>query len=164
MSPDDRTPGPDGLDGPDGLADDALLAELGRAVAEEAAVTDRRREAARAAFTWRTVDAELADLLHDSALEAGAVRSAGVLDAVRTLSYGNGDVVLELEVDGDTVLGQVVGAGGDVVVATVVLLRRADGAETAAGVDPSGFFRFDDVAAGPARFVAGTLTTPWVVL
>ena len=46
-------------------------------------VTDRQREAARAAFTWRTVDAELAELLHDSALESAAVRGAD--DAARTL-------------------------------------------------------------------------------
>ncbi|WP_134768149.1 hypothetical protein [Nocardioides sp. 1609] len=164
MSSDDRRPDPDGPDGPDGPDDDALLAELGRAVSEEAVVTARRREAARAAFTWRTVDAELADLLHDSALESGAVRSAGVPDAARTLSYGNGDVTLELEVDGDTVLGQVVREADGGTVAAVVLLRRADGAETSAEVDPSGFFRFTDVAPGPARFVAGTLTTPWVVL
>ena len=59
-------------------SDDDLMAELAEAVAEEDAVTDRRREAARAAFTWRSVDAELMELLHDSALEAGAaVRGAG---------------------------------------------------------------------------------------
>ena len=50
--------------------DDELLAELRAAIAEADLVTDRQREAARAAFTWRTVDAELAELLHDSALEA----------------------------------------------------------------------------------------------
>ena len=61
----------------DSLDDDALMALLGDAVAESDAVSDRRRAAARAAFTWRSVDEELAELLHDSALDAGAaVRSS----------------------------------------------------------------------------------------
>ena len=62
------------------------MAELAAAVEEEAAVSDRRRAAARAAFTWRTVDAELAELLHDSALDAGA--------AVRSGSDGPADAVV----------------------------------------------------------------------
>ncbi len=146
------------------MDDDGLLAALGEAVAEADAdpdaVTERRRAAARAAFAWRSVDVELADLLHDSALEPGGVRSAtDALDAVRTLSYGAGDLTLELEVDGDDVTGQVVGPG-----AATVTLRRADGTETTADVDPSGFFTIAGVAPGPARFVAGPLTTPWVTL
>ena len=39
----------------DDLTEDQLLAELRAAVAEADLVTDRQREAARAAFTWRTV-------------------------------------------------------------------------------------------------------------
>jgi hypothetical protein len=90
------------------MDDDRLLAELREAVAEADQVTDRQREAARAAFTWRTVDAELAELLHDSALESTAVRGAD--DAARTLSFVSGPITLEVEIDGDTVMGQVVGA------------------------------------------------------
>ena len=85
------------------MTDDELLAELREAVAEADLVTDRQREAARAAFTWRTVDAELAELLHDSALEAAAVRGAD--DAARTLSFASGPLTLEVEIDGDTVHG-----------------------------------------------------------
>ncbi|WP_340539027.1 hypothetical protein [Nocardioides sp. GXZ039] len=143
------------------MNDEELFAELAEALADPdpdaAAVTARRRAAAQAAFTWRTVDAELAELLHDSALESGAVRSAAATD-VRTLSYGAGGLTLELEIDGDVVLGQLVGGTGSVV------LRRADGTEVRAEVDPAGFFRLDTVAPGPVRFVAGPLTTPWLVL
>ena len=72
--------------------DDELMAVLAEAVAEADAVTDRRREAAQAAFTWRHVDAELMELLHDSALEAGAaVRGAG--DPGRLLSFGRGELI-----------------------------------------------------------------------
>ena len=147
-------------DAVDGMSDDELLAELRAAVAEEDQVTDRQREAARAAFSWRTVDAELAELLHDSALESAAVRGD---DPARTLSFASGPLTLEVEIDGDTVLGQVVGAAAD-----SVLMQRSIADDEPLPVDPSGFFRVEGVAPGPVRFVvqAGdwTLTSPWVAI
>lgn len=144
----------------DDLTDDQLLAELREAVAEADQVTDRQREAARAAFTWRTVDAELAELLHDSALDSAAVRGD---DSARTLSFASGGLTLEVEIDGDTVMGQVVGAAAE-----SVLMQRSIADDQPLDVDPSGFFRLDGVAPGPVRFVvqAGdwTLTSPWVAL
>jgi hypothetical protein len=144
----------------DDFTDDELLAELREAVAEADEVTDLQREAARAAFTWRTVDAELAELLHDSALESAAVRGD---DTARTLSFASGPLTLEVEIDGETVMGQVVGAAAE-----SVLLQRSTAADQPLDVDPSGFFRFDGVSVGPVRFVvqAGdwTLTSPWVAL
>lgn len=87
----------------DDRSDDELLAELGEAVAEEQSVSERRRTAARAAFTWRTVDEELAEILHDSALDAGAaVRSVGT---VRTLAFGTDGMTLELEAHPGSVVG-----------------------------------------------------------
>jgi hypothetical protein len=143
-----------------GLTEDQLLAELREALAEAEQVTDRQREAARAAFTWRTVDAELAELLHDSALESAAVRGD---EPVRTLSFASGSVSLEVEIDGDAVTGQVVGA-----VADSVLMQRSIADDDPLPVDSSGFFRVEGVAPGPVRFVvrAGdwTLTSPWVAI
>jgi hypothetical protein len=153
MTPTDR--------GWDDLSDDELLAELQAAVAEADLVTDRQREAARAAFTWRTVDEELAELLHDSALEMTGVRGAD--DAPRTLSFASGGLTLEVEIDGDVVMGQVVGAA-----ASSVLLQRSISDDQPLEVDSAGFFRVEGVAAGPVRFVvqAGdwTLTSPWVAI
>ena len=49
------------------------------------------------------------ELLHDSALEAGAaVRGAG--DPGRLLSFGRGDLIVELEVGAGAVTGQVLPA------------------------------------------------------
>ena len=145
----------------DDVDDDDLLAELRAAVAEADLVTDRQREAARAAFTWRTVDAELAELLHDSALESSAVRGAD--DAARTLSFVSGALTLEVEIDGDVVRGQVVGAA-----AQAVILQRSISDDQPLPVDPAGFFRVEGVGPGPLRFVvqAGdwTLTSPWVAI
>lgn len=150
----------DGLD-LDAMSDDELMAMLGDAVAESTAVPDARRAAAQAAFTWRSVDEELAELLHDSALEAGAaVRSTAA--AVRTLSFARDGLTLEVEVDGDDLLVEVVGAPG-----ATVLLQRPAAEDVAAVADAAGFARFDAVA-GSVRFTvtAGdrSLTTPWVTL
>ncbi|GAA3685905.1 hypothetical protein GCM10022237_50520 [Nocardioides ginsengisoli] len=149
------------------MTDDELLAMLGEAVAEEAAVSDRRRAAARAAFTWRSVDAELAELLHDSALDAGAaIRSSGATEP-RTLSFGHTGLTLEVEVDGDALLGQVIGGSASDAPATVVL-ERPDADPASVVADVGGFFRIDGVGTGAVRFVvqqAGwSLTTPWVTL
>lgn len=143
------------------LSDDELLAELRAAVAEADLVTDRQRAAAQAAFTWRTVDQELAELLHDSALEMTGVRGAD--DAPRTLSFASGALTLEVEVDGDVVIGQVIGAD-----AQSVTLQRSIADDQPLDVDSAGFFRIEGVGPGPIRFVvqAGdwTLTSPWVAI
>ncbi|MDQ6523795.1 hypothetical protein RB608_09305 [Nocardioides sp. LHD-245] len=153
----------------DPMSDDELMALVGEAVAEEAVVSDRRRTAARAAFAWRSVDAELAELLHDSALAAGAaVRSDG--DESRTLSFGHSGLTLEIEVDGEVLLGQVIGAGGASAATepASVLLERPDADAQSAVADASGFFRLEGVRPGTVRFVVEqggwSLTTPWVAL
>lgn len=153
----------------DEMTDEELMAALGEAVAEQNAVSDRRREAARAAFTWRSVDEELAEILHDSALDAGAAVRSGA-DAPRALSFGRSGLTLEVEVEGDQVLGEVIAEGNAATEngpATVALVRP-DGDKRHTSADAAGFFRFSDVTPGPVRFVVErggwTLTTPWVTL
>ncbi len=143
-------------------SDDDLMAELAEAVAERDAVTDRRREAARAAFTWRSVDAELMELLHDSALEAGAaVRGAG--DPGRMLSFGRGGLIVELEVGAGAVTGQVLPAQD-----ATLTLQTTGAEDRTVAADGAGFFRIEEVGSGPVRFVVTTsehtLTTAWVTL
>ena len=94
--------------------DEGLMEELARAMAQVAAVPDHRREAARAAFTWRTIDEELLALTHDS-LELADAAVRGALD-VRTLGFQSDGLSLEIEVDGDRVFGQVLDAQVDEVV------------------------------------------------
>ena len=67
-------------------------------------------EAARAAFSWRTIDEELLALTHDS-LELADAAVRGALD-VRTLGFESDGLSLEIEVDGDRVFGQVLDADG----------------------------------------------------
>lgn len=153
----------------DAMSDDELLAALGEAVAEDVSVSTQRRDAARAAFTWRTVDDELAELLHDSALDAGAaVRSSA--GTPRALTFGRSGLTLEVEVAGEDVLGEVVpeGAADDGEGVARVTLQRPDATDEVVDADAAGFFRFSGVGAGLVRFVVElggwSLTTPWVTL
>ena len=140
--------------------DEGLMEELARAMAQVTGVPDHRREAARAAFSWRTIDEELLALTHDS-LEVADAAVRGTLD-VRTLGFETDGLSLELEVDGDQVFGQVLDAQADEVVVESV----DDGSQTVP-VDASGVFSVV-VPAGPVRFgvrIEGALRrTPWIVL
>ncbi len=55
--------------------DDQLIATLGDAIRRADPVPENVLAGARAAFTWRTIDAELAELVFDSASELTGVRS-----------------------------------------------------------------------------------------
>src|SRR6187397_898007 len=141
---------------PSSTDDEGLMTELGLAL-EQASVPDHRREAARAAFTWRTIDEELLALTHDS-LELADAAVRGELD-VRTLGFESDGLSLEIEVDGDRVSGQVLDAEVDEVVVESV----GDGSSRVP-VDSSGVFS-GVVPTGPVRFavrVDGVLRrTPW---
>jgi hypothetical protein len=142
--------------------DDELIARLGALAREADPVPDSVLEAGRAAFLLRRLDAELAELVHDSALDAaGAVRGGGE----RLLSFEGGDVTVELQVtpraDRLALLGQLVGV--DPPVGLVV--------ETATGrvevpVDEAGMFR-QEVAQGLFRLHVtpgdrSAVVTSWV--
>lgn len=90
--------------------DAALLAELGDAVRGE--VSARARANARGAFAWRTVEEDLMRLAHDSwsfdASDQTAVRGGG--QASRVVGFQAGAFTLEVEIDGETLMGQVVPA------------------------------------------------------
>ena len=85
--------------------DEALLRDLGDAVADSRAVTERARAAARAAFAWRTIDEELLELDHDS--ESAGLLVRGV-DTARVLGFRGREVTLEVELDRGHLTGQVI--------------------------------------------------------
>ena len=151
-----------------GRNDEALLAEL-RAVAGQvdpmpAAVT----EAARAAFSWRTIDVELAELTYDSVLDDQLLAGVrGVAKAPRLLTFEVPDLTVEVEVQpaggGLRLLGQLVPPS----LALVHVLHR--GGERQVGVDEAGRFSVEQLEHGPAqlrfRLEGGVaVSTPWVVM
>ena len=137
-----------------------LMAALAEAMADESAVTDRARTAALAAFTWRTVDEELMELLHDSAMTAGAaVRSAG---GARDLVFEVEGASIDIEYNDGVLTGQVSPTEG------VLRLQRPETDDVDLTPDSAGFFRLEDVEPGTVRFVLEfsdvRAVTPWVRL
>ncbi len=148
-----------------GNADERILAELGEALRSARSVPGRHRRAARAAWSWRTVDTELALLMasFDSAdEEAGAavlVRGAPMAPT-RVLAFGDGATSVHLEVADDTLTGVLVPPRSG-----PLLVEAADGTRRTVDVDEQGFFRLAEPTRGPTRFRRpGDLVTEWVNL
>jgi len=74
---------------------DPLLTALRSVVANADPVPPSVVEAARAAYVWRTIDAELAELTADSAMASSGVRSSS---APRLLTFEGAGVEVEVEV------------------------------------------------------------------
>lgn len=151
--------------------DAELLAAVGLMVGHDDPVPAAMVEAAMAAFTWRTVDAELFDLLFDSALEGQLATVRAVDQPARMLTLASTAYTLEVEVEAapgggapraSIVRGMVSPANG----ATIEL--EGDGIHLDAPVSPEGLFEFHLDAPAPFRLAiidtsTGVRTvTPWI--
>ncbi len=83
--------------------------------------------AAKATFTWRTIDTELAELTFDSVADTDALAGVRGGGGPRALTFEHDDVVVEVEVSEDsagrTLVGQVVAAAPE-----WIELQQASGA------------------------------------
>lgn len=141
--------------------DERLLAELGVALRAEAEVPARFVEAGKAAFAWRTVDAELASLTYDSATEGVAGVRAEPAD-LRALTFVARGLTIELEVTEDSLIGQVVPPQPGSV---EVLLR--DGSAGSVEIDEVGWFAIRPRPSGLFRLRVTTangtaVLTEWI--
>jgi hypothetical protein len=150
-------------------ADRELLMLLREVLEETDPVPGPLVEAAQAGFTWRTVDAELAELTADSILDGAAVRAA---DAPRLVTFTAGSISLVIEIAvparaGEVarrLIGQIIGAPP-----AEVEVRHADGSLTVQ-TDDYGRFRAAPVPPGPIslalRFAGRRppLVTSWVTV
>ena len=150
--------------------DDRLVEELRRVAALVDPVPPRVLDAARGSFTWRTIDAELAELAFDSARPGGErgarpqlgrpppadVRLPGALDRGRGDRDGAGAPLVGQLVPPQPAEIEVRHAGGFVSVAA----------------DELGRFAADGVAGGPVSLVCRlgdatgtrTVVTAWLVI
>jgi hypothetical protein len=150
-----------------GDRDERLLAELRRVVRAADPVPDHVLAAAEAALDWRTIDDELAELLHDSSLEAAA---AGVRaeSGTRVLTFGGARVRVELEVSGSGPARMLTGQLFPAVSARIEI-RHADHVTTVAA-DARGRFTAAQVPAGSVSLRCHldapgqprALATPWL--
>ncbi len=135
----------------------AILDDLALALRAKDDVDPRHREAAQAAFTWRTIDEDLMELTYDSLETASTVRSAGV-DEPRTVSFSSSIGSLELEIDGHRIMGHVLPGGTVTVVMTNVVGERLESPS-----DEDGVFELVGNLPGPVRFtIEGKGTTQWL--
>jgi hypothetical protein len=146
--------------------DDELVDELRRVVGAVDPVPPQVIAAAEEALTWRTIDDELAELLHDSSSEP-ALAGVRAEEATRVLSFAGERLSVEVEVSGSgsarTLIGQLVPA-----VSARVEIRHADRVTTVTA-DERGRFSAADVPAGSVSLrclvdVPGhrALATPWM--
>jgi hypothetical protein len=150
-------------------ADARLLDALRVAVERADPVPDAVAAAARASLTWRTIDAELAELAYDSLLDDDRLAGVRGDDGPRSLSFVGPAFTVELEVahqgGSRSLLGQLVPPHP-----AVVEVRHSGGLLTL-DADEIGRFAAPRVAPGPISLrcrLEGAdlppLATPWVTV
>jgi hypothetical protein len=150
---------------PEVYDDEELLAVLRQALAERQAVPPEFVEAAKNAFAWHNIDAELAELTYDSSRDAELAPSTRAETAsIRALTFTSAHLTIELEVTQDALVGQIVPAQ-----AGTITVRVQDGAETTVAVDDIGCFSIRPVPAGQFRLHCHTAAglealTGWIAL
>jgi len=137
------------------LSDEQLVEALGAALEAADPVPAEVVAAGKATYTWRTIDAELAELVGDTAVEAAAVRGSR---APRILTFAVGTTTLVVEVaehrDKRRLLGQIVAPRS-----AEVEVDHPSGVMTVAA-DELGRFRIDDFPRGPIRLSLRFADTP----
>ena len=103
--------------------------------------------AGQALYTWRSIDAELAELSYDSAQDSLARAGQRAGDpSVRTLTFSSDHLTIELEADSEAILGQLVPPQ-----AGLVEIQSGPGKGTETSVDAMGFFTIQPAPGGPFR-------------
>jgi hypothetical protein len=144
--------------------DDNLLEMLGQAIKARSQVPPELVEAAKNAYTWHTIDAELAELTFDSSRESEAAASTRSESAsIRALTFTSARLSIEVEVTGNSLIGQVMPPQEGTMEA-----QTRDGATTTAPVDEIGCFFVEPVPPGPFRLRYRThgmdVVTGWLTL
>ncbi|WP_329789974.1 hypothetical protein V1227_38285 [Lentzea sp. DG1S-22] len=116
-------------------------------------------EAAKAAFTWRTVDEELLLITsYDSVLDDTLFSRARATATARQLVFDADGVMLQVEVSAAGVTGQLMPASGSVTLVT------PNGDHETAAVDELGMFVMGAAPRGPVRFRFTGGCTDWFIL
>jgi hypothetical protein len=132
--------------------DEALLADLGSALAgSRRPLADQVVVGGRAAFTFLTMEEELAGLVYDSLLEAEPVGHGRAPVAARTVVFESETVSVQMEITQDGIVGQVVPIAG-----AKVSAEAADGRRTEVVTDEVGCFALPTPSHGPMRLYVAT--------
>jgi hypothetical protein len=148
--------------------DDQLLELLRDALSTTREMPAGFVDVGKAAYAWRTIDAELAALTYDSAWDAEELTLTRAESAtLRTLTFSSDALTIELELTPHEVLGQISPPqAGTVRLATDSLAEDTEGGG-ATPIDDLGFFIVRPAPDHPFRLVcqigAGvTVLTGWI--
>jgi hypothetical protein len=156
--------------GEEDMSDEQLMEALGSGLRAAERVPSEVVAAAKASYTWREIDAELAALTYDAITETpelAGVRSSG--SGPRALTFEHGDVVVDVEIDDDgTVIGHVAPSS----VEWVEVHQATVGQPLRVDADDRGRFRAPGVGHGPFRLLCRfgadapfpMLLTDWVTI
>jgi hypothetical protein len=160
------------------VRDDELLAQLRTLFSEIDPPDPLLLEQARLAFTWRTIDADLAELAYDSVADLevlAGVRDGGAAGSgPRLLGFGtdrageDDGVTVEVEVNAERARSTLVGQLMPPMPATVSVYcsGTCTGPVAVLPADDLGRFRIDPVPTGPVRLRIDTgdrvIETSWV--
>jgi len=146
--------------------DDELLVRLAGAQQAAESVPRDFIEAGKAAYAWRNIDAELAELVCGSAPEeAGLTGHLWAEEAhLRALTFTSTALTIEIEVTGDALLGQLIPLqAGEVEVTTQTGRAQRE------RIDDCGCFTIRPIPDGPFRIRCRTadgafISTNWLNL
>lgn len=140
---------PQAVNGPHAAApdDEQLLALLRQAISARREVPPEFVQAAKDAFAWHDIDAELAQLTYDSVHGPDLAARTRAEDAsIRALTFSSPRLTIELEVTAESLLGQVIPTQ----VATIEVQTQA-GLGTVVSSDEIGCFSIQPVPRGTFR-------------
>ena len=140
-----------------GRDDDPLMEELRRAAGRFDPLPPAVLEAARASYSWRTIDAELAELAFDSVVDRPATTLRGG-EGPRLLTFAAPGLDVEVEVSREgprrRLVGQVVPPQ------TAQIEVHHGGGVEPVQADELGRFRAEGISAGPVRLRCRLGATP----
>jgi hypothetical protein len=149
----------------EGWDDEVLLTELRQAVGARRAVPPEFVAAAKNAFTWHNIDAELAQLTYDSSRDLETTRSTrSEAASIRALTFTSAHMTIEIEVSQNSLVGQIVPPQ-----AGTIKIQHRDGPETTVTADKIGCFSIHPIPSGPFRLHCRTTVgldafTGWITL
>jgi hypothetical protein len=147
--------------GPD---DELLFAALRRAIRARQAVPPEFVAAAKNAFAWHDIDAELAQLTYDSSRGPAIPATRAEAASIRALTFTSPRLTIELEVAEDSLLGQIVPAQP-----ATIEMQNGAGTRTAIPSDEIGCFSVRPIPREPFRLRCQTagnvdVLTGWITL
>lgn len=143
--------------------DERLIAELRDALLTSRQIPAEFVAAGKAAFAWRTLDAELAAMTDDANAAEALAGTRAELAGVRALSFHADQISIELEVTSDAVLGQLVPPQN-----CEIEIQSQDGGKQQITADETGWFtirpRPKTTFRLQLRTTGSDVITEWVML